>query len=143
MNSYKNVNSFKKNIGNKNKIILKNTSFLNLKFVHKIFDSINFSLLTIIFILSFISLNSQRKWTNVYRNLTITRDNNNNLIEYISKTEQFYINEFDSLNNFKKTTPNDLIYLVKGTSEAKKNFFIKKLKYIHNGLKDSRYQRGY
>ena len=142
MDTYENENSFKKNVLKK-KIASKRVSLFNLKLTHKIFDGINFSLLTLIFILSFISFSSQRKWTIIYKNLAKTRNNNNNLIDYISKTEEFYINELESLNSVKKTTPKDLIYLDKQITQKKENFFNVKLKYIHLGLKDSRYQIGY
>ena len=132
-----------KNLYNTNKIHSKNISFLNLKLTHKIFDSINISLLILIFILSFLSFNSQRKWTYIYKNLAKTRSNNNNLIDYISKTEEFYINKIESLSIFKKTTPKDLIYLDKQVTKQKKNKLIKNIKYIQGGLNDSKYQRGY
>ena len=96
-----------------------------------------------IFILSFLSFNSQRKWTSIYKNLLKTRANNNNLIDYISKTEEFYINEIESLNTFKKTTPKDLIYLDKQITKNKSNGLNKKIKFIKDGLKDSKYQKGY
>ena len=143
MNSYKNANSLKKTFSYKNKINSKSFSLFNLKLIHKIFDSLNFSLLILIFILSFISFTSQRKWTIIYKNLANTRDNNNNLIDYISKTEEFYINELESLNYLKKTTPKDLIYLDRQSTQKKENFLRKKIKYIKLGLKDSRYQIGY
>ena len=56
--------------------------------------------------------------------------------------EEFYINEMDSLNNFKKTTPKDLIYIDR-IEEKKKNYLKKGIKNILDGLKDSRYQIGY
>ena len=143
MNINKNENSLKKNFIDTNKITSKNISFFNLKLIHRIFDSLNISLLTLIFILSFISFDSQRKWTSIYKNLAKTRSSNNNLVDYISKTEEFYINEIESLNNYKKTTPKDLIYLVRQITKQKNNNLIKKIKYIQNGLKDSRYQKGY
>ena len=113
MNINKNENSLKDNLYDANKITSKKIKFFNLKFIHRIFDSVNISLLILIFILSFLSFNSQRKWTSIYKNLLKTRANNNNLIDYISKTEEFYINEVESLNTFKKATPKDLIYLDK------------------------------
>ena len=143
MNTNKNENSLKKNFIDTNKITSKNISFFNLKLIHRIFDSLNISLITLIFILSFISFDSQRKWTSIYKNLAKTRSSNNNLVDYISKTEEFYINEIESLNNYKKTTPKDLIYLVRQITKQKNNNLIKKIKYIQNGLKDSRYQKGY
>ena len=143
MDIFENENSFKKNNQNFHQINSKKILLFNLKLVHKILNSINISLLSLIFILSFISFDNQKKWTNIYKNLAKTRLNNNNLIEYISKTEQYYTNEIDSLNSLKKTTPKDLIYLDKKITKQKKNKLIKNLKYIQDGLKDSKYQRGY
>ena len=107
MNINKNENSLKTYPYNTNKLTSKKVKLFNLKFIHRIFDSVNISLLILIFILSFLSFNSQRKWTSIYKNLLKTRANNNNLIDYISKTEEFYINEIESLNTFKKATPKD------------------------------------
>ena len=143
MNINKNENSLKNNLYDTNKITSKKIKLFNLKFIHRIFDSLNVSLLILIFTLSFLSFNSQRKWTNIYRNLAKTRANNNNLIDYISKTEEFYINEIESLNSFKKTTPKDLIYLDKQITKNKRNSLSKKIKFIKDGLKDSKYQKGY
>ena len=142
MNPYKNENSLK-HLFKLNKITEKKLSLFDLKLFHKLFDSLNISLIILIFILSFLSFNSQRKWTNIYINLDKLRANNNNLIDYISKTEEFYINEIESLNNFKKTTPKDLIYLDKQINKQEKNYLNKKIKYIQEGLKDSIYRRGY
>ena len=143
MNINKNENSFKNNLYDANKITSKKIKLFNLKFIHRIFDSVNISLLILIFILSFLSFNSQRKWTSIYKNLLKTRANNNNLIDYISKTEEFYINEIESLNTFKKATPKDLIYLDKQITQNKRNNLSKKIKFIKDGLKDSKYQKGY
>ena len=63
-----------------------------------------FSLL-LIFILFFLSFDSQRKWSNTYKTLSKTRAINNNLIDYISKIEEFYISELESLNIYRKTKP--------------------------------------
>ena len=142
MKPYKNENSLIKH-SNRNKLTSKNLSLLNFKLIHRISDSINISLLILIFILTFISFDSQRKWTNTYKNLAKLRENNNNLIDYISKTEEFYIQETESLADFKKTRPKDLIYLVKQSSNQEKKHLKNKLKYIFKGLKDSAYQRGY
>ena len=90
----------------------KKTKF-NLKLIHQILDTFNISLVVLIFILFFLSLDSQRKWSNAYKSMSKTKSINNNLIDYISKTEEFYINEFESLNNYKKTKPKDLIYIDK------------------------------
>ena len=143
MNINKNENSLKNNLYDANKITSKKIKLFNLKFIHRIFDSVNISLLILIFILSFLSFNSQRKWTSIYKNLLKTRANNNNLIDYISKTEEFYINKIDSLNTFKKATPKDLIYLDKQITKNKNNYLNKKIKFIKDGLKDSKYQKGY
>ena len=143
MNINKNENSLKKNLCDANKITSKKIKFFNLKFIHRIFDSVNISLLILIFILSFLSFNSQRKWTSIYKNLLKTRANNNNLIDYISKTEEFYINKIESLNTLKKATPKDLIYLDKQITQNKNNYLNKKIKFIKDGLKDSKYQKGY
>ena len=143
MNIYKNENSLKNNLYDANKITSKKIKLFNLKFIHRIFDSVNISLLILIFILSFLSFNSQKKWTSIYKNLIKTRTNNNNLIDYISKTEEFYINEIESLNTFKKATPKDLIYLEKQITKNKNNYLNKKIKFMKDGLKDSKYQKGY
>lgn len=143
MNINKNENSLKNNLYDANKITSKKIKLFNLKFIHRIFDSVNISLLILIFILSFLSFNSQRKWTSIYKNLLKTRANNNSLIDYISKTEEFYINKIDSLNIFKKATPKDLIYLDKQITPNKNNYLNKKIKFIKDGLKDSKYQKGY
>ena len=143
MSINKNEDSLKNNIYDANKLTSKKIKLFNLRFIHRIFDSLNISLLILIFILSFLSFNSQRKWTSIYKNLTKIRANNNNLIDYISKTEEFYINKIESLNTYKKTTPKDLIYLNKKVTKNKRNNLNKKIKYIKDGLKDSKYQKGY
>ena len=143
MNINKNENSLKNNLYVANKITSNKIKFFNLRFIHRIFDSVNISLLILIFILSFLSFKSQRQWTRIYKNLAKTRANNNNLIDYISKTEEFYINEIESLNTFKKATPKDLIYLDKQITQNKNNYLNKKIKFIKDGLKDSKYQKGY
>ena len=142
MNLYKNENSLR-NPSNIDKLNSKNISLSYLKLIHKVFDSINVSLLILLFTLTFFSLNSQRKWTNIYNDLAKKRTYNNNLIDFISKTEEFYINEIESFKNYKKTTPKDLIYLMKPNNNQKENYLNKKIEFIRNGLKDSRYQRGF
>ena len=93
--------------------------------------------------MSFLSFNSQREWTSIYNHLAYTKSANNNLIDYISKTEEFYIKKLESLDSLKKTTPKDLIYLPKEIFMDKKNNLVRKMKYIKFGLKDSIFQRGY
>ena len=115
---------------------------LNLKLINQVIDTINISLIVLIFTLFFLSLDSQRKWSNIYKNLSITRAINNNLIDYISKTEEFYITELESLNTYRKTKPKDLIYLDK-IVEKKESFFKKKFKIFIKGLHESKYLKGY
>jgi len=114
----------------------------NIKLIHQIFDTINISLLILIFTLFFLSFDSQRKWSNTYKALSKTRAINNNLIDYISKIEEFYISELESLNTYKKTKPEDLIYLDK-VLERKESLFKKNLRSFIQGFSDSKYQRGY
>ena len=87
-------------------------------------------------------MDSQRKWSNTYKVLSKTKAINNNLIDYISKTEEFYISELESLNTYRKTKPKDLIYLDR-TTEKKESFFKKNFRSFINGISDSQYQRGY
>ena len=44
----------------------KNISKLNIKLIHQIFDTINISFIVLIITLFFLSLDSQRKWSNTY-----------------------------------------------------------------------------
>ena len=143
MNSLRNEYSYRKTFEERDLKTSKNKNFLNLKLTHKILDGINFSLLSLIFILSFLSFSSQKEWTDIYRDLAYTKAVNNNLLDYISQTEEFYINKLESLKTLKKTTPSDLIYLPEEIPKVKKNYFIKKIKLIKYGLKDSIFQRGY
>ena len=117
-------------------------SKLNIKLIHQIFDTINISVLVLIFTLFFLSFNSQRKWSNTYKFLSKTRTINNNLIDYISKIEEFYIFELESLNTYRKTKPEDLIYLDK-IAEKKESLFKKNYISFIEGISDSKYQRGY
>ena len=120
----------------------KKKSIPNIKLIHQIFDTINISITVLIFILFFLSLDSQRKWSNTYKTLSKTRAMNNNLIDYISQTEEFYISELESLNTYKKTKPKDLIYFDK-VAEKKESFFGKNFIIFFEGIRDSKYQRGY
>jgi len=98
--------------------------------------------LILIFILFSLSFDSQRKWSNTYKTLSKTKAINNNLIDYISKTEEFYISKLESLNIYRKTKPEDLIYLDK-LPEKKESLFKKNLSSFIEGFSDSKYQRGY
>jgi len=142
MKPYGNQLNLKKKVSYEIKKNSEKISTINIKLIHQIFDTINFSLLVLIFTLFFLSFNSQRKWSNTYKNLSKTRAFNNNLIDYISKIEEFYISELESLNIYRKTKPEDLIYLDKIT-EKKENIFKKNLSTFIEGFNDSKYQRGY
>ena len=138
----KNEYSFKEQVSYFSNENIKKTRSLNLKLVHKIFDTINISLVVLIVILSFLSFNSQKEWSEFYRILSQTKIHNNNLVDYISKTEEFYINKLESSNTFKKTSPEDLFYIDK-IEQKKENFFYEKILDIMDGLKNSKYQIGY
>ena len=142
MKPYGNRLNFKKKVSYENKKNSEKISIINIKLIHQIFDTINISLLVLIFTLFFLSFDSQRKWSNTYKTLSKTRTINNNLIDYISKIEEFYIGELDSLNKYKKTKPEDLIYLDK-IVEKKESFFKKNFNSLIEGLSDSKYQKGY
>ena len=132
---------FKKKVSYERKKTQKISKF-NIQFIHQILNTINISLLVLIFTLFFLSLDSQRKWSNTYKILSKTRATNNNLIDYISKIEEFYISEIESLNIYRKTKPEDLIYLDK-LPERKESLFKKNLSSFVDGFSDSKYQRGY
>ena len=142
MKPYGNQISLKKKDSYKNQKISEKISTPNIKLLHQIIDTINISFLVLIFILFFLSFDSQRKWSNTYKTLTITRAINNNLIDYISKTEEFYISELDSLKTYRKTKPEDLIYLNK-ILEKNESLFKKNFRSFIEGFIDSKYQRGY
>ena len=142
MKPYGNKHNFKNNFSYESKKKPEKISLVNIKLIHQIFDTINISLLVLIFTLFFLSFNSQRKWSNTYKNLSKTRAINNNLIDYISKIEEFYISEIDSLNVYRKTKPEDLIYLDK-LPEKKESLLKKNLSSFIEGFSDSKYQRGY
>ena len=142
MKPYGNQHYFKKKVLCESKKNSEKISILNIKLLHQIFDTINISLLVLIFILFFLSFDSQRKWSNTFKTLSKTRIINNNLIDYISKIEEFYISELESLNIYRKTKPEDLIYLEK-LAEKKESLFKKNLSSFIEGVSDSKYERGY
>jgi len=142
MKLYGNELNLKKKVSYESKKNSEKISILNIKLIHQIFDTINISLLVLIFILFFLSFDSQRKWSNTYKTLSKTRAINNNLIDYISKIEEFYLNELESLNIYRKTKPEDLIYLDK-PAEKKESLFKKNLSSFIKGFSDSKYQKGY
>ena len=142
MKPYGNLLNFKKKVSYESKKNSEKISKLNIKLIHQIFDTINFSLLVLIFTLFFLSFDSQRKWSNTYKNLSKTKAINNNLIDYISKIDEFYISELESLNIYRKTKPEDLIYLDQ-LAEKKESLFKKNLSSFIEGFSDSKYQVGY
>ena len=142
MRPYGKKSYLKKKVSYQSQKYSRKITALNIKLIHQIFDTINISLLVLIFILFFLSLDSQRKWSNTYKVLSKTKAINNNLIDYISKTEEFYISELETLNTYRKTKPKDLIYLDR-TLEKKESFFKKNFRSIIKGISDSQYQRGY
>tara|TARA_Y100000589_G_scaffold184796_1_gene175087 strand:- start:161 stop:454 length:294 start_codon:yes stop_codon:yes gene_type:complete len=93
--------------------------------------------------LSLVSLNSQRKWTLFYSSIIETRKKNNNIIDYISKTEQYFLNEIEHQQNIKKTKPDDLIYLIKTKEREKTNLLYLVFKEMSKGFVEGKYQRGY
>ena len=142
MKPYGNQLNLKKKVPYEVKKDSEKISIINIKFAHQIFDTINISLLVLIFTLFFLSFDSQRKWSNTYKTLSKTRAINNNLIDYISKIEEFYISELESLNIYRKTKPEDLIYLNELT-EKKESTLKRNLNTFIEGFSDSKYQRGY
>ena len=78
-----------------------------------------------------------------YSSMIELRNKNNNIIDYISKTEQYFLNEIDHKDNIKKTNPDDLIYLLKTKEKERINFFSSVFKEMARGLQDGRYQTGY
>ena len=142
MKPYGNQLNFKKKVSYESEKNSEKKSIVNIKLLHQILDTINISLLVLIFTFFFLSFNSQRKWSNTYKNLSNTRAINNNLIDYISKIEEFYISELESLNIYRKTKPEDLIYLDK-VAEKKESLFKKNLSSFIEGFSDSKYHRGY
>ena len=142
MRTYGEKSYLKKKVSYDSKKNSEKISKLNFTLINQIIDTINISLIVLIFILSFLSFDSQKKWSSIYKTLSQTKAINNNLIDYISKTEEFYISQLESLNTYRKTKPKDLIYLDK-IPEQKESFFKKKLRIFIQGVSDSKYRRGY
>ena len=109
----------------------------------KIINHLNISIIILILFLSFISLKNQRQWTILYSSLIELRDKNNNIIDYISQTEQYFLNEIDHKEDIKRTDPNDLIYLQKTKGKERINFLATAFKEMTRGFDDGRYQKGY
>ena len=142
MNPYEKKSFFKKKVLYERKKNSEQIFKFKIKFIHQILNTINISFLVLILTLFFISLDSQWKWSNTYKTLSKTKAMNNNLNEYISKTEEFYIGKLESLNTYRKTKPKDLIYLER-TAEKKESFFKKNFRIFIKGLNESKYQKGY
>ena len=119
------------------------SKLLTLNISHKILDYLNYlnlSLFCLITIYSFIAFNSQREWTEVYASIMEMRLINNDLNGYISKTEEYFLNEVDIKDQFKKATSKDLIYLKKTSEIFNRKFLFSD---FLDGLQDGKYQRGY
>ena len=67
MKPYGNQINLKKKVSYERKKNLEKISIFNIKLIHQIFDTINFSLLMLTFILLFLSFDSQMKWSNSYK----------------------------------------------------------------------------
>ena len=116
------------------------SKLLTLNISHKILDYLNLSLFCLITIYSFIAFNSQREWTELYSSIMEMRLINNDLNGYISKTEEYFLNEVDIKDQFKKATSKDLIYLKKTSEIFNRKFLFSD---FLDGLQDGKYQRGY
>ena len=116
------------------------SKLITLNFSHKILDYFNLSLFSLITIYSFIAFNSQREWTELYSSIMEMRLINNDLNGYISKTEEYFLNEVDIKDQFKKATSKDLIYLKKTSEIFNRKFLFSD---FLDGLQDGKYQRGY
>ena len=116
------------------------SKLLTLNISHKILDYFNLSLFCLITIYSFIAFNSQREWTELYSSIMEMRLINNDLNGYISKTEEYFLNEVDIKDQFKKATSKDLIYLKKTSEIFNRKFLFSD---FLDGLQDGKYQRGY
>ena len=117
--------------------------FFNARIYFKIIDRLNLSMIILILFFSFISLNSQRKWTMFYSSMIDIRNKNNSIIDHISKTEQYFLKEIEHQHNIKKANPEDLIYLIKTKDKERKNFLSFVIKEISKGFDDGKYQKGY
>ena len=133
--------SNKKDFHNKNfKKFNIQSKLLTLNISHKILDYFTFSLFCLITIYSFIAFSSQREWTELYSSIMEMRLVNNDLNGYISKTEEYFINEVDMQDEFKKATSKDVIYLEKPTEKINDKFLLSD---FLEGVNAGKYQRGY
>ena len=116
------------------------SKLLTLNIFHKILNYFNLSLFCLITIYSFIALNSQREWTEIYSSIMKIRLVNNDLNGYISKTEEYFLNEVDMKDQFKKASSKDLLYLKKPPQNINHKFLFSE---FLEGFRDGKYQRGY
>ena len=116
---------------------------INTRALFRFIDNLNISIIILVMFLSFISLYSQRQWTILYSSMIEIKNKNNNMIDYISKTEQYFLNEIDHHHNIKKTNPDDLIYLTKTKEKENINFLSLVVKEISKGFAHGKYQKGY
>tara|TARA_B100000212_G_scaffold119454_1_gene89307 strand:+ start:710 stop:1066 length:357 start_codon:yes stop_codon:yes gene_type:complete len=117
--------------------------FTNSRIFRKIIDSLNLSIIFFILLLSFVSLKSQREWTMFYSGMIELRNKNNNIIDYISKTEQSFLKAIENQVDIKNANPDDLLYLIKTKKAEKINFFSLAMIEMNKGFDDGKYQRGY
>ena len=111
MSSYGKQTNFKKIVSYESKKNSEKIFKLNIELIHQIFNTINISFLCLIFILFFLSFDSQRKWSNTYQTLSKTKAMNNNIIDYISNIE--LMSPYDKQSYLKKK----FIYESKKNSE--------------------------
>ena len=78
-----------------------------------------------------------------YSSMIEIRNKNNNIIDYISQTEQYFLNEMENQDNIKNTTPDDLIYLTKIKEKERINIFYQVVKELTKGFANGKYQQGY
>ena len=109
----------------------------------KLIDGLNISIISLIFFLSFISLNTQSNWTMFYSSMIEIRNKNNNINDYISKTEQYFLNEIMNQDEIKNANPDDLIYLLKTKEKERSNSLSLVLEEMTKGFNDGKYQHGY
>tara|TARA_Y100000589_G_C27197689_1_gene647726 strand:- start:1147 stop:1584 length:438 start_codon:yes stop_codon:yes gene_type:complete len=134
----------KSNLKNSNNYSAKRKYMIsNLEIFHKIFDCLNISILFLIFLLSLIAFNSQKKWTKLHSNLEEFIYINNNLIDYISKTEEYFLQQIEFKDHIRTANSKDLIYFEKSNKDIKINFLTEILNDLRKGLQDSKFQKGY
>ena len=142
MKAYGNQFNLKKKVTYQSHKNSEKKSQLNIKFIHQVLDTFNISLLVLIFTLFFSSFDSQKKWSNIYQTLSKTKAINNNLIDYISQIEEFYISELESLNDYRITKPEDLIFFEKITHKNE-GIFKRNFRRFIEGFRDGKYLEGY